>query len=167
LGSLAREFGNLRAVFAGEPHRHDEFAAEVVRAIEGRKLTQIVTVAGHVQDMPAAYLAADIVVSATIEPEAFGRVAAEAAVMNRPVVATNHGGAREIVLPDISGYLVPPGDAGALATALGKLVEAGSDGRAAIGARGREHVLKNFTLARMTGDTLALYREILREHSRG
>jgi glycosyltransferase involved in cell wall biosynthesis len=166
LGKLAREFGKLRAVFAGEPHRHDEFAAELVRAIERQQLAHIVTIAGHVQDMAAAYLAADIVVSAKIEPEAFGRVAAEAAAMERPVIATNHGGAREIVLPNISGYLVPPGDSDALTAALRNLVEAGVDGRAAMGVRGRKHVLSRFTLARMTGDTLALYRELLMQHSR-
>jgi glycosyltransferase involved in cell wall biosynthesis len=107
------------------------------------------------------------VVSATIEPEAFGRVAAEAAAMERPVIATDHGGAREIVLPEISGFLVPPGDAGALAESLGSLVNAGMTGRAAMGAHGRAHVLSHFTLARMTADTLTLYREMLEQHGRG
>jgi glycosyltransferase involved in cell wall biosynthesis len=158
-----REFGKVRAVFAGEPHRHDEFAAELVRAIERQKLAQTVTVAGHVQDMPAAYLAADIVVSATVEPEAFGRVAAEASAMERPVIATNHGGACDIVVSGITGYLVPPGDANALAAALRNLLEARAGGRATMGARGREHVLGRFTLERMTTDTLALYRELLEQ----
>ncbi len=161
LAGLVREFGSLRAVLVGEATRRDDYAAEIQDAVKRRKLAHAVTIAGHVQDMPAAYLAADIVVSATIEPEAFGRVAAEAAAMERPVIATDHGGAREIVVPGISGYLVPPGDAGALATALRKLVEACAGGRAAMGARGRSHVLSHFTLARMTGDTLALYRELL------
>src|ERR1700722_9200152 len=161
LTTLAPDFGKLRVVFAGEPHRHDEYAAEVERAIELRNLAHVVKMAGHVQDMPAAYLAADIVVFATIEPEAFGRVAAEAAAMERPVIAANHGGAREIVLPEISGFLVPPGDAGALAAALRRLLDAGATGRAAMGAHGRSHVLKHFTLACMTADTLALYHELL------
>lgn len=156
-----RGCGNLRAVLAGEATRRDEYAGEISRAIERQGLAGAVTLAGHVQDMPAAYLAADIVVFTTIEPEGFGRVAAEAAAMERPVIATDHGGTREIVLPGFSGFLVPPGDAGALAASLRALLEAGAEGRAAMGVRGRAYVLEHFTLARMTADTLALYRELL------
>jgi glycosyltransferase involved in cell wall biosynthesis len=167
LAPLAHEFGKLRVVFAGEPNHRDRFAAEIAGAIERLQLAHIVTIAGHVQDMPAAYLAADIVVSATIEPEAFGRVAAEAAAMERPVVTTDHGGAREIVVPGISGLLVPPGDSRALSDALRLLLEKSRDDRKAMGVRGRAHVLSRFTLARMTGDTLALYRELLEQHGSG
>jgi len=111
--------------------------------------------------MPAAYRAADIVVSASTDPEAFGRVAAEASAMERAVVATDHGGARETILPDVSGLLVAPGDAAALAAALDQLMQAGPDARLAMGARGREHIARNFSLARMAADTLALYRELI------
>ena len=165
LSGLVREFGKLRAVLAGEATRRDDYAAEINRAIEQKSLAHAVKFAGHVEDMSAAYLAADIVVSATIEPEAFGRVAAEAGAMERPVIATDHGGAREIVLPGQSGFLVPHGDADALAGALRKLLEACTGGRAAMGARGRAHVLAHFTLARMTADTLTLYRELLGQRS--
>jgi glycosyltransferase involved in cell wall biosynthesis len=167
LAQLVREFGNLRAVLVGEAQRRDDYATEIGRAIDRHGLGNVVTIAGHVQDMPAAYLATDIVVSATIEPEAFGRVAAEAAAMERPVIATDHGGAREIVLPDVSGFLVAPGNAHGLAAALRNLIGAGTAGRAAMGARGRAHVLAHFTLARMTADTIALYRELLAPHIRG
>lgn len=160
-----RKYQNLRAVLAGEATRRDEYAGEIARAIERQGLVSAVTLAGHVQDMPAAYLAADIVVFTTIEPEGFGRVAAEAGAMERPVIATDHGGTREIVLPGLSGFLVPPGDAGALAAALRTLLEAGGEGRAAMGVRGRAHVHDHFTLARMTTDTLALYRELLGAHA--
>ncbi|MGH6876276.1 MAG: glycosyltransferase family 4 protein [Rhizomicrobium sp.] len=153
--------GTLRVVLAGDAQGRDDYTADVARAIARYGLGQIVAVAGHIDDMPAAYLASDIVISASTKPEAFGRVAAEAAAMERPVIATDHGGARETVLPGTSGLLVPPGDAGALAAALEKLVAAGPAGRAAIGARGRAHILRHFTLARMTGDTIALYRELL------
>ena len=72
----------------------------------------------YCDDMPAAYMLADVVVSASTDPEAFGRVAAEAQAMGRPVVATDHGGAQETVLPGKTGWLVPPGDPKALTTAL-------------------------------------------------
>jgi len=167
LAQISGEFKNLRAVIAGEAARHDDYAAEIERTIERRALTKAVTIAGHVQDMPAAYLASDIVVFTTIEPEGFGRVAAEAAAMERPVIASDLGGTREIVVPGVSGFLVPPGDVGELVDALRRLLVAGVGGRAAMGARGRAYVLANFTLARMTGDTVALYRELLAQHSLG
>jgi len=156
-----RGAGDLRVVLAGDAQVGDSYANEIAAAIRQHCLGHAVVVAGHVQDMAAAYLAADVVVSPSTEPEAFGRVVAEAAAMERPVIATDHGGAREIVLPDISGFLVPPAGANGLAVALEKLVALGPAGRAAMGARGRAHVLRYFTLERMAAETLALYRELL------
>ena len=60
-------------------------------------------------DMPAVYSTADIVLSTSIEPEVFGRVSAEASSMTKPVIASNHGGSREIIENNITGWLVEPG----------------------------------------------------------
>jgi glycosyltransferase involved in cell wall biosynthesis len=111
--------------------------------------------------MPAAYLASDIVVSASTDPEAFGRVAAEASAMGRPIIATDHGGARETVLPNETGLLVRPGDAAALASALQQLAAIGPGARDAMGAKGRAHISAHYTVDRMCADTIALYRELL------
>jgi glycosyltransferase involved in cell wall biosynthesis len=115
----------------------------------------------HIADMAAAYLASDVVVSASTDPEAFGRVAAEAGAMGRPVIATDHGGARETVLARRSGLVVPPGDPAALAAALGTLVTTSEEQRYRMGTEGRAHVRARFSLERMCGDTLALYRSLL------
>jgi DNA-binding NarL/FixJ family response regulator len=69
--------------------------------------------------MPTAYMLADVVVSASTDPEGFGRVIVEAQAMGRPVVATDHGGARETILPGVTGWLAAPGDPAALAQAIG------------------------------------------------
>jgi glycosyltransferase involved in cell wall biosynthesis len=148
-------------VLAGDAQGRDDYAAEVKRRIERRGVTDAVAIAGHVEDMPAAYRAADIVVSASTDPEAFGRVAAEASAMERPVIATGHGGARETVLSGVSGILVPPGDANVLASALAQLLQAGPEARSAMGARGRDHIVRNFSLAGMAAATLSLYRGLL------
>jgi glycosyltransferase involved in cell wall biosynthesis len=153
--------GSFRAVLAGDAQGRDDYAAELRRSIERHRVGDVVSIAGHVADMPAAYRAADIIVSASTEPEAFGRVAAEASAMVRPVIATDHGGARETILADISGILVRPGDAVELAAALARLVEAGPATRLSMGACGRAHIVKNFSLPRMTAATLALYRDVL------
>jgi len=151
----------IRAVLAGDAQGRDAYAAELQRAVAANGLDDMVAFAGHVTDMPAACLAADIVLSASTQAESFGRVVAEASAMGRPVIATDHGGARETILPELSGVLVPPGDAGALATALLKLIARGPDGRAAMGAQGRSHIERNYTVERMQQDTIALYRELL------
>src|SRR2546423_15325234 len=111
-------------------------------------LKDMVTIPEHVTDMAAAYLAADIVVSASTDAEAFGRVPAEAAAMGRPVIATDHGGARETVLPGETGLLIKPGSATALCEALSDLLARSPEERAAMGAKGRAHIAANFTVER-------------------
>lgn len=157
--AIASEHPDLRLVLAGEGR--DDYAHEVEQAIRRHALEQSVIIAGHVDDMPAAYLACDVVIEASSEPEGFGRVAAEASAMSRPVIASDHGGARETILRGNSGILVPPGDAAALARAIKEIVALPPETRAAMGARGRAHVLENFTLERMARETLSLYRELL------
>jgi glycosyltransferase involved in cell wall biosynthesis len=88
-------------------------------------------------------------------------VAAEAGAMERPVIATNHGGAREVIVPDVSGFLVPPGDPAALAEALTKVLGADAAERQAMGRAARAHIAARYTVERMCADTLALYRALL------
>jgi glycosyltransferase involved in cell wall biosynthesis len=156
-----RQLNGIRAVLAGDAQGRDAYANELREKIAAAGLSSVVVLCGHVADMATAYLAADIVVSASTDPEAFGRVAAEAGAMGRPVIATDHGGARETVLPNVSGILVPPGNAAALAKALERLIAMGAHQRAEMGAAGRNHIARRFTLDRMCADTIALYKQIL------
>lgn len=152
---------HVRAILAGDAQGRDTYEAELRAAIVAAGLSNSVFVAGHVRDMAAAYLASDIVVSASTDPEAFGRVAAEAGAMGRAVIATDHGGARETILPKISGILTPSGDVPALAAALKKLAAAGPTGRSAMGAAARAHIVANFTRERMCADTISVYRKLI------
>lgn len=155
--------GRVRAVLLGDAQGRDAYVEELRAAIAEAGLEDRVMIAPHTGDMPAAYLASDIVVSASTDPEAFGRVAAEAAAMGRAVIATNHGGAQETVLHGVSALLVPPDDASALAVAIERLAAMTPAERAAMGEKGRQHVVANFSLERMCADTLAVYREFLHE----
>jgi len=152
---------DARAVILGDPQGRDAYVAELLAAIAGHELRDFVRIVPHTADMPAAYLASDIVVSASTDAEAFGRVAAEAGAMGRPVVATDHGGARETVLPDRSGLLVPPGDPAALAKALHRLLGRPAEAWRHMGEQGLAHVRANFSLERMCRDTIALYNRLL------
>jgi glycosyltransferase involved in cell wall biosynthesis len=115
--------------------------------------------------MPAAYMLADVVVSASTDPEAFGRVAAEAQAMGRPVVASDHGAARETVIPGKTGLLFTPGDADALALAIAETLALDSAAREALAEDAIAHIRANFTKEKMCAETLALYRELLKERA--
>lgn len=165
LARLARDkaLGDIHAVMIGDAQGRNDYAREVRSAVASHGLAQRVTIANHVSDMPAAYLAADIVVSASTDPEAFGRVAAEASAMGRPVIATDHGGSRETVVPNQTGILVPPRNARALADALVTFASASAYWRKQIGERGHAYIASRFTTERMCADTIALYRELIAE----
>ena len=153
--------GGIRAVIAGDAQGRDRYAEELNAMIASQDLHGVAQVSSHIEDMAAAYCAADIVVSASSEPEAFGRVPPEAAAMGRVVIATDHGGTRETVLPGQSGLLVKPGNAAALADALQDLLARRPEELSRMGANGRVHIARNFSLERMCTETLAVYRSLI------
>jgi glycosyltransferase involved in cell wall biosynthesis len=112
-------------------------------------------------DMAAAYMIADIVVSASTQPEGFGRVIIEAQAMGRPVIATAHGGAQETIMPGDTGWLAPPSDAEALAAALALALDQDQAARLAMSRREIAHVRTHFTSSLMAARTLTVYREVL------
>jgi glycosyltransferase involved in cell wall biosynthesis len=152
---------DVRAVIAGALQGRSSYVSEIIGAIEENGLKEVVVMSDHVTDMAAAYLAADIVVSASTDPEAFGRIPPEAAAMGRPVIATDHGGARETVRSGETGLLVKPGSAAALAEGLRDLLARSPAELAAMGAKGRAHIEANFTVERMCADTLEVYRALI------
>jgi glycosyltransferase involved in cell wall biosynthesis len=152
---------NVRPVLVGDSQGRFDYLDELKQAIAQSGLGGVAVIAGHAEDMPAAYAAADVVVSASTDPEAFGRVSAEAGAMARPVIATDHGGARETVLAGVSGLLVSPGEAAALAEAIADLLARPPTALAAMGKAGRTHITAHYTVERMCEQTLALYRQLM------
>jgi glycosyltransferase involved in cell wall biosynthesis len=151
----------ILGVLVGDAQSRDRFLDEVLRTIEALGLKDIVRYAGHEDEMPVAYATADVVISASIEPEAFGRVAVEAQAMRRLVVATNIGAAQETVLPAESGWLVPPADPPAMAAAIAEAASLTEDEAQRMRDRGRSHVAKRFTVEAMCRQTLAVYAKLL------
>jgi len=158
---------NLRCLLVGAGTADQRYCAALRRRIAARGLQACVAIVEHCDDMPAAYMLADVVVSASVEPEAFGRVAVEAQAMGRPVVATDHGGARETVMHGRCGWLVPPGDAGATARAITEALSLDAAARADLAATARAHVCTHFTVETMCARTLDVYRELLPTPTRG
>ena len=117
----------------------------------------------HTSQMPAVYALSDIVVNASTQPESFGRTIAEAQASGCLVLATAHGGACETVKDGETGFLVPPGDARAMAEKLDEMLEMSDEAKAKMRAAAVESVRTNFSTARMCEETLALYRELSSE----
>ena len=149
------------AVLVGEPKKRDRFGARLSALIGQLGLGARVRLAGHCEDIAAAMKLSDIVVSASVEPEAFGRTIIEAQAMRRLVVASNHGGAVETIAQGETGWRVKPGDDAALAETLDALLDLSAEERAAAGARARAAVERRYTVRAMQDATLAVYAELL------
>ncbi|MEL6335157.1 MAG: glycosyltransferase family 4 protein [Pseudomonadota bacterium] len=133
------------------------FAGRLERRIEEAGVSDLVFLPGEVTDMAAAYKLSSVIVSASLEPEAFGRVAVEAQAMGRPVVATDHGGARETVAHGETGFLYPPGDAAALAQAIDTILTLDPSAKAHMRMSARARIHARFTIRAMQRATLDVY----------
>ena len=149
------------AVLVGADQGRARYAAELAALAERLGVGDRLRIVGDCEDMPAALSLSDVVVNASTDPEAFGRVVIEAQAMARPVIATDHGGAVETVAHGETGWRVPPGDADALATALDHALGLSQEERAALGARARASVLASYTVEAMQMKTIEVYREVL------
>lgn len=152
---------DVRAVLVGDDQGRDNYRQELEDHIRRLNLGGQVTIAGHCNDMAAAYMLSDIVVNASVEPEAFGRVIAEAQAMGRPVIVSNLGAVQETVINGETGLVVPPNDPEALAGAIRAALDLDPLQRQAVGLDGMRHVRANFTKAGMCAATLAVYAELL------
>lgn len=159
---------NVVVVLAGDAQGRSTYAQGLQTQVAEAGLQRHVRLVGHVEDIAAAFLIAHVAVVASTEPEAFGRAAIEAQAMGSPVIATAIGAPPETVLAEpavavdaITGWLVPPGDAGALADRLAEALALPASERAALAVRARAHVLAQFTVEAMQGRTLAVYDRLL------
>jgi glycosyltransferase involved in cell wall biosynthesis len=161
-------------VFAGEDQGHTHFTGELWDLIGETGTSDVVRLAGAVDDMPAAYAAATIVVSAAIQLEGLQRAILEAQAMACPVVVSDLAAGPDVVLappavPEerMTGLRVPAGDEAALAAALIRLFSLSDGARAAIGGRGRAWICEHFDAASIARMTLALYAEVAPTRSAG
>jgi glycosyltransferase involved in cell wall biosynthesis len=154
----------VKFILAGEEQGRAAYVKEVDAAIAKMGLGHLVVRTGHCDDMPAALLAAAVVAVPSTEPEALGRVAAEAQAMGTPAVVSDIGALGDIIAapPNVelsarTGWCVPPGDAHALAAALYDVLTLGASAREGLSARARSRALARFSITRMQAETLAAY----------
>ena len=157
---------DLRLVFIGDAKGSS--GREIDQAVKASGLGGLVRKIAHCADMPAALLAAAVVVVPSIEPEAFGRVSVEAQAVGTPVVVSDLGAVPETVLapPEIesarrTGWRVSPSDPGLLADAIGEALALGASGRDSLALRARKQVEQRFSIERMAKETLDAYAALL------
>src|SRR5947209_13321001 len=156
-------------VFVGEDQGRTRYTGELWDLISDTGTSDVVRLVGEVDDMPAAYAAATVVVSAAVQPEGLQRAILEAQAMTRPVVVSDLAAGPEVVLAPpavtedrMTGLRVPAGDEAALAAALIRLFSLSDAARAALGARGRVWVATQFDPASIARATLELYAAVTR-----
>ena len=175
VGRLTAWKGQKILLQACSKMHHQDFICLLVGSDQGRieyhnelkqmseQLKQQVIFIDACSQMPVLYKMSDIVISPSLEPEAFGRVITEAQAMKKIVVASAHGGACESIQDGISGFLTPVGDAQALADTLDKILDMSSEEKNKLQEQAYTSVHQNFTIQKMCDKTLSIYKEFLKD----
>ena len=148
-------------VLVGDHDTKKNYRSELEKIIKFQGLTDKVKITGHCKEMVSAYKISDIVISASLAPEPFGRITVEAQAMGCLVVAADHGGARETIQHNRTGILVEPRNSEALADGIKKALEMQTEDRKSMGIAAREFVAGNFSRETMCYRTMSLYCQLL------
>jgi glycosyltransferase involved in cell wall biosynthesis len=159
--ALALSRRNVCGVLVGSDQGRWRHTARLVRRAEALGVAERLHIVGECDDMPAALMLGDVVVHASTEPEAFGRVVIEAQAMGRPVIASDLGGPVETVEHGVTGWRVPPGDPTRLAAAIEAALALPAAAREDLGRRARASVLQRCTVAEMQRATMEVYRQVM------
>tara|TARA_Y100000817_G_scaffold187132_1_gene146224 strand:+ start:153 stop:1307 length:1155 start_codon:yes stop_codon:yes gene_type:complete len=151
----------FHAVILGSDQGRDLYKKKLIRLTEQYRLTNQIKFIDHCKDMALAYKISDIVVSASIEPEAFGRVAVETQSMEKIIIASNIGGSNETILNEKTGFLFESGDAHALSKKIIKLLTIDETSLELIGKEGRKNIKKKFNVEKMCFSTYSEYKRLL------
>lgn len=136
------------------------FEKELERAILQAELHGRAQLGPYVDDMPAAYMLADVVVATGGLQQGFSRALIEAQAMGRPVVAAAGSGAAEAVRPGLTGWLAPEGDAAALAQAIDSALSLTAERRGELAHAAQAHMRGRYALAPGNARLLALYERL-------
>jgi len=152
---------DITCLFVGDIQGRKKYFKELEFLIGKFNLKNNFRIIGNQIDMAAIYKLANVVVSASLKPEAFGRVVAEAQAMGRPTLAANHGGGPEIIIDGITGWLFKSGDAIDLADKINKVLSLNNDDRDKIAIKAIERAKLNFNNEMMCEKTLKVYEELV------
>ncbi len=161
IDALAQVKGNFCCIFVGSDHGHGKFRKKIEEKVVKSQLSGKVRVMGICKDMSAAYAVSHAVISSSVRPEAFGRVAIEAQAMGRIIIATKIGGSLETIIDKKTGFLVELNDSKKFAEVIDKILNLSEEEAKEIGKAARKHVEENFSNEKMCEETLKVYRSLL------
>ena len=155
-------FTNYQAIILGSDQGRTVYKKKLINLVERYNLNKKIKFINHCKEMPLAYSLADVVVSASIEPEAFGRVAVEAQSMSKPIIASNIGGSKETILNKKSGLLYKFDDPRELAKSLNTVIQLTQEELKSMGNEGRKNITKKFDVETMCDTNLNEYKKLLK-----
>ena len=149
------------AVILGSDQGRKIYKKKLIRLVEQHRLSGNVIFVDHLELMPIAYEISTVIVSSSIEPEAFGRVSVEAQSMEKPIVASNIGGSNETIINDKSGFLFKAGDSKNLSEKLKEVLNLSELTLNGIGAEGRKNIIAKFNVEKMCNTTYSEYKKLI------
>ena len=155
-------FTNFHAILLGSDQGRKVYSKKLFSLVERYSLSKKISFINHCGEMPLAYSLADVVVSASIEPEAFGRIAVESQSMGKPIIASNIGGSKETVLNKKTGFLYKHDDPRELAKNLNTVIQLNQEELKLMGNEGRKNVAKKFDVELMCDSNLREYKKLLK-----
>ncbi|MDA9659224.1 glycosyltransferase family 4 protein [Candidatus Pelagibacter sp.] len=163
LNLVNKELGyeSFNAVILGSDQGRDIYSKKIKRLAEKYRLTSQLKFIEHSKNMPLAYKISDIVVSASVEPEAFGRVAVEAQSMEKPIIASDIGGSKETIIDNVTGFLFQSGNAEALSKKIAEALQLDESRLKSIGIEGRKNIINKFNVEKMCFSTYSEYKKLL------
>ena len=151
----------FHVVVLGSDQGRNLYKKKLIRLTEQYRLNKQIKFIDHCKDMALAYYISDIIVSPSIEPEAFGRVAVEAQSMERLIIASNIGGSNETIINNKTGFLFEAGDANSLSKKIIQAITMDETSLKLLGREGRKNVIKKFNVEKMCFSTYSEYKRLL------
>jgi glycosyltransferase involved in cell wall biosynthesis len=151
----------FHAIILGNDQGRDLYKKKLIRLTEQYRLTNQIKFIDHCEDMALAYKVSNIIVSASIEPEAFGRVAVEAQSMKKLIIASNIGGSNETINDEKTGFLFKSGDAESLSKKIIRGLTMDETSINLMGKEGRSNIIKKFNVEKMCFSTYSEYKRLL------
>ena len=154
-------YESFYAVILGSDQGRDVYSKKIKRLAEQHRLIGQLKFVEHCKDMPLAYKISDLIVSASIEPEAFGRVAVEAQSMEKPIIASNIGGSNETIIDNQTGLLFDSGKPESLSEKIIEALNLDETTLKSMGVEGRKNIIKKFNVEKMCFSTYSEYKKLL------
>ena len=149
------------AIILGSDQGRDIYSKKIKRLAEQYRLTNQVKFVEHCKNMPLAYKISDLIVSASIEPESFGRVAVEAQSMEKPIIASDIGGSNETIEDKKTGFFFTAGNPKSLCEKIIEVLNYDETILKSIGIEGRKNIIRKFNVEKMCFSTYSEYQKLL------